>query len=222
MVVAFTALVQLCTGLTTSSMLYYCNWVLGNSVESGATKQLLVNVIGQGPLGIGVVALWPLVRKYGKRRVTVIGFSIASLGSLGVLLAGNRLPLVLAALFMKSVGSLPSYVMASLLAEALDHIEWTNGFRSDGFSASVASITQTTVMGLSQTVLLLGITVFGYISPASTTTCITQPESVRQFFSVCFAGFPMIGYALGAGIMAFYDLEKHMVRITEEFGSTRI
>ena len=206
MVVVFTAVLHLCNGLTTSSMLYYCNWVLGNSVDSGAAKQLLVNVVGQGPMGFGIALLWPLVRKYGKRRVTIAGFSVASLGSLGVLLAGDRLPLVLAALFVKSVGSLPTYVMAALLAEALDHIELKNGFRADGFSASVASITQTTIMGLSQTVLLLGITLFGYISPVATEQSIVQPEAVRAFFSTCFAGFPLVGYAVCAGIMVFYDI----------------
>lgn len=208
MVVAFTAILHLCNGLTTNSMLYYCNWVLGNSVDSGATKQILVNVIGQFPMGLGVAVLWPLVRRFGKRRVSIIGFSLASAGSLAVLLAGNRMPLVLAALFIKSVGSLPTYVMAALLAEALDHIEWKNGFRTDGFSASVSSITQTTVMGLSQTVLLAGITLFGYISPETTAQVVIQPAAMKGFFSVCFAGVPMAGYALCAVIMAFYDLER--------------
>lgn len=204
MIIAFTLILHLCNTLSTNSMLYYSNWVLGNSIESGATKQILVNAIGQFPMGVGVVALWPLVRKFGKRKVTIIGFLIASCGSLAVLLAGNNLPVVLASLFVKSCGALPTYTMAALLAEALDHVEETNGFRADGFSASVNSIIQMVVMGLAQTLLLGGIDLFGYITPESAAQIITQPEAVQIFFKLCFAGMPMIGYAVCAIIMVFY------------------
>lgn len=221
MVVFFTLLMHLCSGLTTSGMLYYCNWVLGNSVETGATRQILVNVIGQAPMGYGIVLLWPLVRKFGKRKVTMIGFSIATLGSLAVLLGGDNMILVLGGLLVKSTGALPTYVMAALLAEALDHIEWQQGFRADGFSASVNSIIQTAVMGLAQTILLAGINAFGYIAPASTTQVIAQPETVRNFFSWCFAGIPMLGYLAGAIIMVFYNVEKKMPQISDDLAARK-
>jgi len=204
MVIAFTLILNLCGTLSTQSMLYYCNWVLGNSVDSGAFKQILVNAIGQFPMGLGVVVLWPLVRKFGKRKVTVIGFTIASVGALGVLLSGSNLVAVLVCLFIKSTGSLPTYVMAALLAEALDHVEAKNGFRADGFSASVNSIALTVMMGLSQTILLGGINAFGYITPESTSQIIMQPEAIQHFFGWSFAGIPMIGYAVCAVIMSFY------------------
>lgn len=57
MMILFTLILHLCNGLTASSMLYYCNWVLGNSVESSATKQILANVVGQAPMGYGIVIL---------------------------------------------------------------------------------------------------------------------------------------------------------------------
>lgn len=204
MIVAFTLIVNLCSGLSTGSMLYYCNWVLGNSVESGAARQILVNMVGQAPLGIGVVALWPLVRKFGKRRVTVVGFSVAVVGNLLVLLGGSSMPAVLAGLVIRSTGSLPTYVTAALLAEALDHVQQTKGLRADGFSASVNSMSQTVVVGLTQTLLLAGIQLLGYIPPETTTQVVTQPQAVQDFFRWCFAGIPMIGYGLCAGIMWFY------------------
>lgn len=206
MIIVFTLILHLCSTLSTSTMLYYCNWVLGDSVDSGAFNQILVNAIGQFPMGLGVVVLWPLVRKYGKRKVTVIGFAIAAAGALGVLLSGSNLVAVLICLFVKSTGGLPTYVMAALLAEALDHVEAKNGFRADGFSASVNSIALTVMMGLSQTILLGGINAFGYVTPESTAQIIAQPEAVQNFFGWCFAGIPMIGYAVCAVIMVFYNL----------------
>jgi GPH family glycoside/pentoside/hexuronide:cation symporter len=208
MAIAFMLICHLCSALTSNSMLYYCNWVLGNSIDSGATKQILVNAIGQAPMGFGVVILWPLVRRFGKRKVSVIGFSIAALGTLAVLIAKDNLVVVLTALFIKSIGALPTYVMSAVLAEALDHVEQQSGFRADGFSASVNSIILTVVQGIGQTVLLAGIGAFGYITPESTAQIITQPDAVRGFFSWCFAGLPMIGYAICAMIMLFYNIES--------------
>lgn len=219
MVILFTLILHLCSTLSTNSMLYYCNWVLGSSVDSGAFNQILVNAIGQFPMGLGVVALWPLVRKFGKRKVTVIGFAIASIGALAVLLAGDNMVAVLAGLFVKSSGSLPTYVMAALLAEALDHVEQQNGFRADGFSASVNSIGQTVMMGLSQTILLAGINNFGYITPESTAQVIAQPDTIRIFFSWCFAGIPMIGFAICAVIMIFYNVESKAPQLSTDLSN---
>lgn len=208
MAITFMLICHLCSALTTNSMLYYCNWVLGNSIDSGATKQILVNAIGQAPMGFGVVILWPLVRKFGKRKVAVIGFTIAAMGALFVLIAKDNIVIVLTALFIKSIGALPTYVMSAVLAEALDHVEQRNGFRADGFSASVNSIILTVVQGIGQTILLAGIGALGYITPESTAQIITQPEAVRGFFSWCYAGIPMIGYAICALIMLFYNIES--------------
>lgn len=209
MIMVFTLVIHICNNLSTSTMLYYCNWVLGNSVASGAAKQILVNMIGQAPMGFGVFILWRLVKKFGKRRVTIVGFSIAAAGSLMVLLAGSNMVYVLVGLFIRSIGSLPTYVMTAYLAEALDHVEATNGFRVDGFSVSVTSLTQTISMGLSQTLLLAGINGLGYVSPETATQIVEQSDSVVNFFRVCFAGMPLIGFALCAIIIYFYEVIGH-------------
>lgn len=207
MIIAFTFLSHLATNLSHSSMLYYCNWVLERSIADGAGKQIFLNVVGQGPMGYGIVILWPLVRKFGKRKVTIVGFSVAAISSLVMLLSSDNFIVLLVALMIKSLGSLPSFVMVSYLAEALDHIEATNGFRADGFSASVTSIAQAAVTGISQTILLAGINAFGYIVPQSAEQIIAQPEAIRNFFNFCFAGMPVISFIAGVIIMCFYRIE---------------
>lgn len=207
LVMAFTLILHICNAMSHSSMIYYCNWVLGNSVESGAGKQLLVNVIGQAPMGYGIAILWPLVRKFGKKKVTVIGFALASIGSVVILLAGNNMIFVLIGLLIRSTGSLPTYVMASYLAEVLDHVEEKDGIRADGFSASVNSMIQTVSLGLCQTVLLAGIGAFGYIAPESTSQIVAQPGTIVSFFRFCYAVMPILGYGGCAVLMSFYNLK---------------
>lgn len=216
MVMVLNLAYQIFNILSTNSMIYYSNWVLGNSVESGTANQVLVNVIGQGPMGTGLIVLWPLVRKFGKRCIMRVGFCIAAVGSLIALLSPGNMSVVLGGLVIKSIGALPIYVLNAQLADTLDHIEWKNNFRADGFSASVYSVICTVAAGIGQSILLAGISAFGYIAPASTTEIINQPDAVKTFFNWCFVGIPMIGYLIGSLLMIPFDVEKKIPQISAD------
>ena len=41
----------------------------------------MVSVIGGIPMGIGIFAVWPLAKKFGKRNLTQWGFVLYALGS---------------------------------------------------------------------------------------------------------------------------------------------
>lgn len=215
-IMGFIAIYEIFNILQTNSMLYYCNWVLDSSVEGGAAKQALLNMLGQAPLGIGVFALWPLVRKFGKRRVMQVGFVIAALGSLGVMLAGNNMGTVLGGMMLKSIGAIPTMVMAAMMAEALDHIEWKNHYRADGFTAAIRSICLVVAAGIGQSIILAGIASRGYIAPEAATQIIQQPDAMKSFFTWCFAGAPMLGYIIGVVLMFFFDVEKKMPQISAD------
>lgn len=215
-VIGFNICFQIFNFLSTNSMIYYSNWVVANSVEGGTGMQVLINAIGQAPLGLGIFILWPLVGKFGKRMVTMIGFGIGAIGSLLVLLTPGNVPMLLLGLVIKSFGALPTYCMAAMLAEALDHIEWKNGYRADGFSASVMSIIITVCGGIGQSIIIGGISAFGYIAPSSTTEIINQPDAMKTFFSWCFVGIPMIGYLIGSLLMLRYDVEEKIPQISAD------
>lgn len=201
--------------LQTNIMPYYANWVLADSVSKGTGLQALINAIGQAPLGFGIFLLWPLVRKFGKRKVMMVGFLIGAAGCLGIML--NSRPesfgIVLGMLLIRSLGAIPTYAMAAQLAESLDHIEWANGFRADGFSASVYAIIITVTAGIGQSFILGGISLFGYIPPENVDQVIQQPDAIKMFFIACFVGIPMVGYLLGSLLQLFFDVEKKMPQI---------
>lgn len=215
MVMAVWALFQFSQFLSTNSMIYFANWVLGSSVAEGATNQVLINAIGQFPLGIGIVVLWPLVKKFGKRWVFQIGFVIGAIGCLIVMLNPTSLIGVVAGLFIKSWGALPTYAIAAVLAEAMDQVEYTSGFRVDGFTASINTIIATVAAGIGQSIILGGINTLGYIAPASSADVITQPHAVQTFFTWAFVGICMIAYLVMALIMTFYDAEDYAKEVTD-------
>ena len=194
---------QLLGLLSNAGIFYYCNWVLGD-YNDGIT-QVLFFAIGNAPLGIGVLLCQPLCRIFGRKRAMMYGFLLAAVGSVLCLLNPTSLPLVLLGQFIKATGLIPStFLVSTLLADALDDAERTTGRRCDGFSSSVFSIIGTLSGGAATAIFNFFLTRLGYIPPADTAilgTIPTQPSTVQGFFTFCVLGAPLISSLLLALLM---------------------
>lgn len=161
-------LYTLTTQLKNISLPYYCNYVLGTYMDG--TTQTLVSVIGGIPMGIGIFAVWPLAKKFGKKNVTAAGFILYALGSAICWIAPTNMYIVLAGQFIKNIGGLPcAYVFMALFADALDNLEWKNGFRCDGIAMSIYSVIITAASGLVIGIFNGGISGAGYVAPFTAT-----------------------------------------------------
>lgn len=81
------------TSLKNIALPYYCNYVLGT--YSDGITQTMVSVLGGIPMGIGIFAVCPLAKKFGKKNITVIGFLIFAIGSGVCCLAPTNMGVVL-------------------------------------------------------------------------------------------------------------------------------
>lgn len=147
---------------------YYCNYVLGTYVDG--TTQMLVSVIGGVPMGIGIFAVWPLAKKLGKKNLTALGFLLYAIGSAICWIAPTNMAVVLIGQFIKNIGGLPcAYVFMALFADALDNLEWKNGFRCDGIAMSAYSVIITAAAGVVTGIFNGAISGAGYIAPYTAT-----------------------------------------------------
>ncbi len=147
-------------------LVYYCNYVLG-TYNDGVT-QTLVSVIGGIPMGIGIFAVWPLAKKFGKRNVTMVGFVLYSLGSLICWLFPHTMWIVLVGQFIKNIGGLPcAYVFMALFADCLDHLEWKTNLRIDGAAMSIYNIIAVAMVGIMTGVFSWMLARAGYLAPFS-------------------------------------------------------
>ncbi len=148
------------------ALVYYCNYVLG-TYNDGIT-QMLVSVIGGVPMGIGIFAVWPLAKRFGKRNVTMIGFVIYAIGSLICWLFSTNLVMVLVGQFIKNIGGLPSaYVFMALFADCLDHLEWKTDLRVDGAAMSIYNIIAVAMVGVVTGLFNWMLALTGYVAPIS-------------------------------------------------------
>lgn len=205
------------------SLVYYCNYVLG-TYNDGIT-QTLVSTVGGIPMGIGIFAVWPLAKRFGKRNVTAWGFVLYALGSAVCWLCPRNMAVVLIGQFVKNIGGLPcSYVFMALFADVLDHMEWKTGFRADGLSMSIYSIIAVAMVGIAQGIfngLLAGA---GYAAPctdAAGNLAAVQTAAVQRVITFGFVGLETITGAVLAVLLIFLNVEKDIGKKQEEIRARR-
>ena len=195
-------------------LVYYCNWVLG-TYNDGIT-QMLVSVIGGVPMGIGIFAVWPLAKKFGKRNITMWGFVLYAIGSLVCWLVPNNLVIVLIGQFIKNIGGLPcAYVFMALFADTLDHIEWKSGIRCDGVAMSVYNVIACALIGIVTGIFNGLLSNSGYVAPKFDelgNILTTQPEATKSFITFAFVGLEVFTGIILAVLLIFFSVEKTVTR----------
>ena len=198
------------SSLKNLGLVYYCNFVLG-TYNDGMT-QTMVSVLGGIPMGIGIFAVWPLAKRFGKRNVTLIGFLIMALGSAICWMFPTNLPIVLVGQFIKNIGSLPSaYVFMALFADGLDHIEWKSGIRCDGTAMSIFNILSVTTVGIGTAVFNAFLSSSGYQAPETINGVLKvyeQNDLCKSLITFSFVGFETISGCIMALLLSFLGVEK--------------
>ena len=195
-------------------LVYYCNWVLG-TYNDGIT-QMLVSVIGGVPMGIGIFAVWPIAKKFGKRNVTMWGFVLYAIGSLVCWLVPSNLVIVLIGQFIKNIGGLPcAYVFMALFADTLDHIEWKSGIRCDGVAMSVYNVIACALIGIVTGIFNGLLSSSGYVAPKFDemgNLLTTQPDAAKSFITFAFVGLEVFTGIILAVLLIFFSVEKTVTR----------
>ena len=191
-------------------LVYFCNYVLG-TYNDGQTQTLL-SVIGGVPLGIGIFAVWPLAKKFGKRNLTMAGFVLYAIGSAVCWIAPTNMVVVLIGQFIKNIGGLPCcYVFMALFADVLDHIEWKHNFRVDGIAMSVYNIIAVSSVGIVTGLFNMLLAKAGYVAPSlvdGVTVAAEQSETVKNVITFSFVGLETFTAIALVIILAFLGVEK--------------
>lgn len=202
------------SSLKNIGLVYYCNYVLG-TYNDGVT-QMMISVIGGIPMGIGIFAVWPLAKKFGKRNVTLAGFILYALGSAICWAVPTNMAVVLAGQFIKNIGGLPcAYVFMALFADGLDHLEWKSGVRSDGVAMSIYNILAVATIGVSTSLFNALISKAGYVAPKlvdGVTVAAEQSQAVKNMITFSFVGLETITGIILAVLLIFLTVEKMLSR----------
>lgn len=193
-------------------LVYFCNYVLG-TYNDGKT-QTMISVIGGIPMGIGIFAVWPLAKKFGKRNLTMAGFVLYAIGSAICWIFPTNMVVVLIGQFIKNIGGLPcAYVFMALFADVLDHLEWKNNFRCDGIAMSIYNIIAVTSVGIVTGLFNMFLSKCGYVAPSlinGETVAAVQSAATKNAITFSFVGLESITAVILIVILAFINVEKHI------------
>ncbi|MBQ2434285.1 MAG: MFS transporter [Clostridia bacterium] len=196
------------------SLPYFCNYVLG-TYNDGITQTLL-SVIGGIPMGIGIFAVWPLAKKFGKRNVTAAGFVLYAAGGLICCLFPTNMVMMLAGQFIKNIGGLPcAYVFMALFADVLDHMEWKLNTRLDGIAMSIYNVIACALVGICTGIFNGLLSGAGYVEPElidGVTVAAAQSASVKTAITFSFVGLEVITGVILAALLIFLNVEKDITR----------
>ena len=212
------------TSFKNLGLVYFCNYVLG-TYNDGIT-QTLVSVLGGIPMGIGIFAVWPLAKKFGKRNVTLAGFVLYAIGGLICWVAPSNMVIVLVGQFIKNIGGLPcAYVFMALFADVLDHIEWKSRLRCDGIAMSVYNIIAVASVGICTGIFNMMLAAAGYVAPtlnaAGETVAVVQSASVQNTITFAFVGLEVITAIILVIILSFLNVEKEIDKKQAEIQARR-
>ena len=221
MMIVYMLMFQIMSNIMTISLPYFCNWVLG-TYNDGHTQAIL-SAVGKAPLGFGVFILWPLIKRFGKRKVMIVGFLLAAAAEGLCLMNPSSMPVMLAGSLIYAFGFLPSYVYTALMADTLDYIEYDKGLRADGLTASVFTIVMTVSVGIGQGIFNMGLATAGYQSPVQNAEGIwnVQNASAKGFITFAYIAIPLICLAVMAIIMIFLNVEDHLPMVHEKLTERR-
>ena len=206
-----------------TSLVYYCNYVLG-TYNDGIT-QTLISVIGGIPMGIGIFAVWPLAKKFGKRNVTAVGFVLYAIGGAICWMFPRNMVIMLIGQFIKNIGGLPcAYVFMALFADILDHLEWKEGFRCDGLAMSVYNTIAVAMIGICTGVFNGLLAISGYVAPytdAAGNLVAVQSEATQSMITFGFVGLEVFTGVALIVILLFLDVEKNIGKKQAEIAARR-
>ena len=190
----------------------FCTIILGATAENG--YNLWYTVASGVPMGLGILIVYPLCKKFTIRKTTIAFSIVAILGCLIGFIAKTSFIGAVAGNFIFNMGTLPViYILGALINAANDEVEYKHGFRPEGtVSMAIIMCAVNLFTGVFAGVYETGLEMNGYDPLLDT----LQPVGVVNWLYFIKYAVPAIEYAIIILILVFMNLEKKLPDMQKE------
>ena len=190
----------------------FCTIILGATAENN--YNLFYTIASGVPMGLGILIVYPLCKKYTIRKTTIAFSVVAILGSLIGYIAKTNFVGAIAGNFIFNMGTLPViYILGALINAANDEVEYKHGFRPEGtVSVAIIMCVLNLFTGIFAGVYETGLNVNGYDPMAD----MAQPQGVINWLYFIKYMVPAVEYAIIILILLFMNLEKKLPDMQKE------
>ncbi|MCR5450573.1 MAG: MFS transporter [Solobacterium sp.] len=220
---------QVLNALKGVSQVYYAGWVVrGNAYGEYAAIQRNFTMISMAPMGPMLFIVVPLIKKFGRHLMIIIGSIIAAIGAIIAFFgAGNTLPVYIGT-GLGGVGAMfYVYTMMSFTGDAIDHVEYSQRVRVEGVTAALVGFMHSLANGLGQGLFNLGLLATKYVTPEAIGTFEKNGKIIEKFADQPAAATTWINFSYQGAIaltailffvlfMFFFDIDKKMPAVQEE------
>ena len=190
----------------------FCTIILGATAENG--YNLWYTVASGVPMGLGILIVYPLCKKFTIRKTTMAFSIVAILGCLIGFFAKTNFLGAVAGNFIYNMGTLPViYILGALINAANDEVEYKHGFRPEGtVSMAIILCIVNLVTGIFAGVYETGLEMNGYDPLLDT----AQPAGVVNWLYFIKYAVPAIEYGIIILILFFMNLENKLPDMQKE------
>jgi GPH family glycoside/pentoside/hexuronide:cation symporter len=179
----------------------------------------IVNMLGTGVTIIVILLSPPLAKRFGKKAVAVVGFGLASIGSIAFyfLKPADVGGMIALTVFIAIVYAPTIPLIWAIYADVADYSEWKNGRRATGVVFATIGFGLKTGLSLGQSAFLWLMEGFYGYNPKLPPT----PQTLEGFrmFSGLFVG---VLFAICTILLAIYQLNKRLtIQISNELEERR-
>jgi GPH family glycoside/pentoside/hexuronide:cation symporter len=184
----------------------FCTIILGATAEN--SYNLFYTIASGVPMGLGILIVYPLCKKYTIRKTTIAFSVVAILGSIVGYIAKTNFVGAIAGNFIFNMGTLPViYILGALINAANDEVEYKHGFRPEGtLSAAIIMCILNLFTGIFAGVYETGLNMNGYDPLAD----MAQPVGVVNWIYFIKYAVPAIEYGIIILILFFMNLESKL------------
>jgi GPH family glycoside/pentoside/hexuronide:cation symporter len=193
-------------GVNQAAGVYYASDVLGDANTFG-----LLSIAGLIPVLVGIPFMSAAFRRFGKRRLFLIGSGVMLAGSLIPLLGPDNLVLVLVGSLIRGFGAVPFAVgLFAIVADVVDYGEYRFAVRADGLTYSAVTIGLKAGAGVGAGLTGWVLAAGGYTAGAQ-----TQPDTAISSIVILYLVIPAVLVVIIGILASLFTIEKHGPAIRE-------
>ncbi len=226
-VILFYLIFQCSGAIKNGSMSFFCKWVLDNtffgSADAWGASQSLLSLLGAIPMAVAAAFVVPLSNKFGKRPVVFAGMIVGVAGGVIAGLGNGQIIPVAVGVALKCFGSAPAcYVILAMLADVIDHIEYTSGIRTDGLTMSIYSSIMVAATPICNAIFSAILNASGYDQAADVALgTAAQTAGVQAAITTSYIWVETAAYAVCAVLIFLFTVEKNLPQEQAEIAARK-
>lgn len=198
-------------GIAGTILPYYCKYIFNNDTWMYSTLFLTETLT----LVAGIFACTPLIRKFGKRNIALVGAVIALAGQLLFFLNPYSFPWMVMSCVTRAIGLAPlNAVVFGMVGDVVEFGQWKTHIRQESLVFAGGSIGTKVGAGFASAAMTGLLSLAGYIS--STGGAAVQPETALDMIVNIYKFGPAIIAVVVLITLSLYKLDKMYPSIMKE------